>query len=133
MKTNYIDTGKVYFVYKHFPLSFHSSAQIASEATECANEQGVWYEYHEKIFNSQNNDFGVSELKQWAIGIVSDTSTFNECLDSGKYSDKVNADIIEGKSVGVSGTPASFVNGILVSGAQPYAAFKNIVDSELSE
>jgi len=133
LKTNYIDTGKVYFVYKHFPLSFHSSAQIASEATECANEQGVWYEYHEKIFNSQNNDFGVSELKQWAIGIVSDTSTFNECLDSGKYSDKVNADIIEGKSVGVSGTPASFVNGILVSGAQPYAAFKNIVDSELSE
>ena len=133
LKTNYIDTGKVYFVYKHFPLSFHPSAQIAGEATECANEQGVWYEYHEEIYNSQNGDFGVSELKQWSIGIVSDTSAFNECLDSRKYSNKVNADMIEGQAVGVSGTPASFVNGILVSGAQPYATFKNLVDSELSE
>ena len=133
LKTNYIDTGKVYFVYKHFPLAFHPSAQIAGEATECANEQGVWYEYHEEIYNSQNGDFGVSELKQWAIGIVSDTSAFNECLDSRKYLDKVNADMIEGQSVGVSGTPASFVNGILVSGAQPYATFKNIIDSELSD
>ena len=133
LKTNYIDTGKVYFVYKHFPLSFHPSAQIAGEATECANEQGVWYEYHEEIYNSQNGDFGVSELKQWAIGIVSDTSAFNECLDSRKYLDKVNADMIEGQSVGVSGTPASFVNGILVSGAQPYATFKNIIDLELSD
>jgi protein-disulfide isomerase len=133
LKTNYIDTGKVYFVYKHFPLSFHSSAQIASEATECANEQGVWYEYHEKIFNSQNGDFGVSELNQWAIGIVSDTSAFNECLDSGKYSDKVNADTIEGQSVGVSGTPATFVNGIMLSGAQPYSVFKELIDSELNK
>jgi len=133
LKTNYIDTGKVYFVYKHFPLAFHPSAQIAGEATECANEQGVWYEYHEEIYNSQNGDFGVSELKQWAIGIVSDTSAFNECLDSRKYLDKVNADMIEGQSVGVSGTPASFVNGILVSGAQPYATFKNIIDLELSD
>jgi len=133
LKTNYIDTGKVYFVYKHFPLSFHPSAQIAGEATECANEQGVWYEYHEEIYNSQNGDFGVSELKQWAIGIVSDTSAFNECLDSRKYSNKVNADMIEGQAVGVSGTPASFVNGILVSGAQPYATFKNIIDLELSD
>jgi len=132
LKTNYIDTGKVYFVYKHFPLSFHPSAQIAGEATECANEQGVWYEYHEEIYNSQNGDFGVSELKQWAIGIVSDATAFNECLDSRKYSNKVNADMIEGQSIGVSGTPASFVNGILVSGAQPYESFKVLVDSELS-
>ena len=133
LKTNYIDTGKVYFVYKHFPLSFHPSAKIASEATECANEQDVWYEYHEKIYDSQNGDFGVNELKQWAIGIVSDTSAFNECLDSGKYSDKVDADFNEGQSVGVSGTPASFVNGIFVSGAQPYSNFKNLIDLELSK
>ena len=133
LKTNYIDTGKVYFVYKHFPLSFHPSAQIAGEAIECANEQGVWYEYHEKIFNSQNGDFGVSELNQWAIGIVPDTSAFNTCLNSGKYADKVSSDMTEGQSVGVSGTPATFVNGILVSGAQPYETFKVLVDSELSE
>ena len=148
LKTNYIDTGKVYFVYKHFPLSFHPSAQIAGEATECANEQGVWYEYHENVFYendeflnacrdpltpAKNCNFGVNELKQWAIGIVSDTSAFNECLDSGKYTDKVDADFNEGKSVGVSGTPASFVNGILVSGAQPYESFKVLIDSELRD
>ena len=80
---------------KHFPLSFHPSAKIASEATECANEQDVWYEYHENVFYendkflnacrdpltpAKNCNFGVNELKQWAIGIVSDTSAFNECF-----------------------------------------------------
>ena len=54
-------------------------------------------------------------------------------LDSGKYSDKVDADFNEGQSVGVSGTPASFVNGIFVSGAQPYSNFKNLIDLELSK
>jgi len=133
LKTNYVDTGKVYYVYKHFPLSFHASAQIAGEAVECANEQDAWYEYHGKIFDVQDGDFTKADLKRWAIGIVSDNATFGECLDSGKYAEKVKADMAEGQSVGVSGTPATFVNGILVSGAQPYSAFKELVDSELGE
>jgi len=133
LKINYIDTGKVYYVYKHFPLSFHPAASIASEAVECANEQDVWYEYHIKVFDAQDGDFNEFDLKRWAIGIVPDSAAFGTCLDSGKYADKVNADMIEGQSVGVSGTPATFVNGIMIPGAQPYPAFKELIDSELGK
>ena len=133
LKVNYVDTGKVYYVYKHFPLSFHASAQIAGEAVECANEQEAWYEYHAKIFDAQDGDFTKSDLKSWAVGIVPDTEAFGTCLDSGKYESKIKADMVEGQEAGVSGTPATFVNGIMVSGAQPYSAFSELVDSELGE
>ncbi len=139
LKTNYIDTGKVYFVYKHFPLSFHPAAQKSAEAVECANEQDKWVEMHDKIFDEQEKQgqgtiqYTASDIKTWARSVVSDTTAFNTCLDSGKYSEKVAVDMVEGQASGVSGTPASFVNGILVSGAQPYESFKTLVDSELSE
>jgi protein-disulfide isomerase len=139
LKTNYIDTGKVYFVYKHFPLSFHPAAQKSAEAVECANEQGKWIEMHDKIYDEQEKQgqgtiqYTTVDIKTWARSIVIDSTEFNTCLDSGKYAEKVSDDMAEGQSVGVSGTPASFVNGILVSGAQPYDSFKTLVDSELSE
>ena len=139
LKTNYIDTGKVYFVYKHFPLSFHPAAQKSAESVECANEQGKWVELHDKLFDEQGKEgqgtvqYTTNDIKTWASEIVDDASAFNTCLDSSKYASKVASDMAEGQSLGVSGTPASFVNGILISGAQPYATFKNLVDSELSE
>jgi len=138
LKTNYIDTGKVYFVYKHFPLSFHPIAQKSGEAVECANDQNRWIEMHDKIFEEQDKDgqgtvqYTVDDIKNWAKSVVADSTTFNSCLDSGKYEDKVLNDFQEGQSVGVSGTPASFVNGVMVSGAQPFSVFAQLIDEELN-
>ena len=122
IKTNYIDTGKVKFVYRDFPLGFHPFAQAAGEAGECAKEQGKFWEYHDKIFQNQaslSND----GLKQWAADIDLDTDKFNGCLDSGKYKQEVQKDFSDGQKLGVSGTPTFFVNGVKLVGAQPYSAF----------
>lgn len=131
IKTNYIDTGKVRFVYKHFPLSFHEAAEISAQAVECANEQGVWYEYHAAIFENQNGAYGKSELIRWSQGIVEDQNEFRSCLNSNRYAEKVKNDMSYGQSIGVQGTPGSFVNGIKVDGAQPYNVLASLIESEL--
>ena len=124
--------GKVRFIFKHFPLSFHANAQKAAEAAECAGEQGRFWEMHDKIFEA--NESGTMSVSQWktaakALGL--NTSKFNDCLDSGKYADQVAADMAEGQAAGVTGTPGTFVNGDLVKGAVPYEQLKSIIDSKL--
>ncbi len=132
IKTNYIDTGKVRYVYKHFPLSFHAAAEISAQAVECANEQGVWYDYHAAIFENQEGDYGKEELISWSKGIVPDQNAFKVCLNSNKYSEKISDDMSYGQSLGVQGTPGSFVNGIKVEGAQPYNVVAALIESELA-
>jgi len=121
--------GKVRLVYKHFPLGFHPNAQKAAEASECASEQGKFWEYHDKLFENQPTGYSLEKFKQWAKDLGLNSSKFNDCLDSGKYAKKVQADYQEGLQKGVNGTPATFVNGQLVSGALPYEAFKQIIDN----
>jgi len=123
--------GKVRLAYKHFPLDFHPNAQKAAEASECASEQGKFWEYHDKIFENQASGLSLDKFKQWAKDLGLDTQRFNACLDSGKYAKKVQADYQEGLRKGVNGTPVTFVNGQLVSGALPYESFKQIIDSIL--
>ena len=138
IKTNYIDTGKVYFIYKDFPLSFHPAAKKSAEAVECANEQGVWLEMHDKIFEEQNKlgsgtvQYSTDDIKNWAKDVVSDYTAWEECLDSGKYVDEIQEDFENGQAAGVSGTPASIVNGVIISGAQPYSVFENAFEQELN-
>ena len=112
-------------------MSFHPEAQPAAEAGECADEQGKFWEMHELIFKNQAT-MSTASYKKWAEQIGLDTNKFNECLDSGKYTQEVLDDFAYGSSVGVSGTPAFFINGILISGAQPYQVFKQIIDAELN-
>lgn len=123
--------GKVRLVYKHFPLSFHPNSQKAAEASECASEQGKFWEYHDKIFENQASGLSLDKFKQWAKDLGLDTQQFNACLDSGKYAQKVQTDYQEGLQKGVNGTPVTFINGQLVSGALPYESFKQIIDSIL--
>ncbi|MBU1197836.1 DsbA family protein [Candidatus Micrarchaeota archaeon] len=126
----YVNTGKVRFVYKHFPLrSIHPNAQKASEATECAFDQGKFWEMHDIIFNNQNA-IGVDALKGYAEELGLDIQRFNECLDSGEKEAIVEADLQEGLAHGVQGTPAFFVNNQFVSGAQPYTVFQQILASQ---
>ena len=100
----------VKFVFRDFPLGFHTYAQKAAEASECADEQGKYWEYHNKLYETQILD--TTSLKQYAGDIGLNTFQFNSCLDSGEYTSEVQADYNDGSSVWVSGTPAFFINGI---------------------
>ena len=124
--------GKIKWVYKHFPLSsIHPSAQKAAEASECAGDQGKFWEYADKLFAeqallSQPNYFST------AAGQLSlNTSTFDDCLTSGKHTSKVRADQAMGEAAGVSGTPGSFINDQYVAGAKSYQSLEAIVQSLL--
>ncbi len=128
--TEYIKTGKVKLIYRDFPLGFHANAQKAAEAAECAGEQGKYYEMHDKLFE-EGVDGGVTAFKKYASDIGLDTGKFDECLDSNKMASEVTKDMQDGQAAGVSGTPGFIINGQLVSGAQPFSVFKQIIDEEL--
>ena len=130
LKEDYIDTGKVKYVFRHFPLSFHQNAQKAAEAAECAGEQGKFWEMHDMLYSHQDA-LSVDDLKNYASQLGLDTEQFNQCLDSGKYKDKVQNDFNMGVQVGVSGTPTFFINGEKLVGAQPYSVFQQVIDSKL--
>lgn len=120
--------GKVRLIFRHFPLtSMHANAQKAAEASECAGEQGKFWEMHDKLFENQS-DLSVDNYKKWAKELGLNSSKFDSCLDTGKFADKVKNGVTEGSNYGVQGTPATFVNGVLVSGAVPIEDFKSIID-----
>ncbi len=123
--------GKVRYVFMDFPLSFHNNAKKAAEAAHCAGDQGKYFEFNRKIFDNQEK-ISVDDLKGYAKQLQLDTKKFDKCLDSGEHTKDVEESIKKGSSVGVSGTPAYFINGIMLSGAMPYESFKEIIDSELN-
>jgi len=137
LKRAYVDTGLARIVYRDFPLDFHAAARPSALAAECADEQGRFWDYHDKIFDAQavqgtgTISYGTTELKQWARDIGLNASQFDLCLDSEKYGDDVDADMEAGKQAGVSGTPSFFVNGRLLIGAQPFSAFEQLIEAEL--
>lgn len=133
IEENYIKTGKVKLIYRDFPLSnIHKDAQKAAEAAECADDQDKFWEMHDKIFENQGS-LSVENFKKWAEDLGLDTEEFDDCLDSGKHASEVQNDLRDGSSYGVRGTPAFFVNGILVSGAQPYSVFQQAIEYELNK
>jgi len=130
LRQQYIDTGKVKFVYRDFPLGNHEYAQKAAEATECADDQGKFWEMHDLLF--ETGLLAPSDLKQHAVTLGLDTTEFNECLDSGKYTGEVQKDLKDGQAAGVQGTPSFFINGVLLRGAQPFSAFQQVIEAELA-
>jgi protein-disulfide isomerase len=132
LEREYIDTGKVKFVYRDFPLdSIHPQATPAAEAANCAKEQDKFWEYHDKIFQNQAI-MSPASYKQWAQELGLNTQQFNSCLDSRKYQEEVRKDFQDGASAGVGGTPTFYVNGVELVGAQPFSAFKSIIDQQLA-
>ena len=97
----------------------------------CAHEQGKFWEYHDAIFENQGS-LATADLKRHAADLGLDVDSFNECVDSGRFREDVQKDYIAGGKLGVNATPAFFVNGRFISGAQPFAAFQSIIDEELS-
>jgi len=129
IQDNYGD--KVQIEFRQFPLAMHANARKAGEASLCADDQGHFWKMHDLLFGDQQN-LGVDGLKEKAATIEGlDTEAFNTCLDSGKYASQVEADFQEGTRLGVTGTPAFFINGRFISGAQPYDNFSSIIDEEL--
>jgi len=128
----YVDTGKVKIVFRDFPLSFHPDAQKAAEAAECAGEQDAYWEMHDMLYSNQQA-LDVDSLKGYASELGLNTADFNDCLDSGAMAAEVAADIAEGKSYGVEGTPASFINGVLIGGAYPFEEFQRVIEEELAK
>ncbi len=124
---------KVRVVYRHFPLrSIHPQAQKAAEASECASEQGKFWEMHDKLFDlNAANTLSLDTMKNAAKELGLNTTKFNDCLDSGKMAPIVEADYQDGIAGGVSGTPGTFVNGQYLAGALPYDEVKSILDSLL--
>jgi protein-disulfide isomerase len=129
--SNYGD--KVRFVYRDFPLtSLHANAQKAAEASECANDQGKYWEYHDILFQNQAA-LDVQSLEGYAASLGLDTAAFNDCLTSGKYEQEVTKDEQDGTNAGVQGTPSFFVNGMPIQGAQPYSVFQSAIEAALAK
>jgi protein-disulfide isomerase len=123
--------GKVRLVYRQFPLSFHPHAAKAAEASLCAAEQGKFWEYHDVLFKNQKK-LEPTDLKAHATEVGIDAQKFGQCLDSGDKKAAVDADQKAGLAAGVGGTPAFFINGIFLNGAQPIDEFKKVIDGELA-
>jgi protein-disulfide isomerase len=122
---------KVRLVYRHYPLPNHPNARPAAEASACAADQGKFWAYHDRLFSGRVK-LENADLKQHAVEIGLDAAKFNACLDSHVKKSKVDEDMRAAEEAGVNGTPAFFINGRSLSGAQPFEAFKRIIDEELA-
>ena len=121
----------VRLVYRQYPIAeIHPYAMKAAEASLCADAQGHFWELHDQLFQDQEA-LKVEDLKTKAGKLQLDTAAFNSCLESGKYVSRIKQDLREGAVAGVSGTPALFINGRYLSGAQPFAEIAKIIDDEL--
>ncbi len=140
IKKEYIDTGKVRYVFRDFPIaSLHPQAKKGHEAAYCAGEQNKYWEMHDTLFKN-SKDFSVPALNRYAQKIGLDGDKFNNCLQSGKYASRVEKEIAEGVKAGVRGTPSFFIGpsgsgeritGTMVRGAQPLNRFRQVIENVL--
>lgn len=144
LEQDYISTGKVNFVYRDFPIeSIHPNAVPAALASECADDQGKFWEMHDVIFENQGVWQGlgvpqaVSLFKDYAVNLGLDSNEFDLCIDSGKYLDEIRNDLDDGRQYGVTGTPGFFVGNEKIGftkliGAQPFSSFQKVIDGQLN-
>jgi protein-disulfide isomerase len=129
--------GKIRYVFRDYPLPFHQHAQKASEAARCAADQDGFWEYHDLLFENQSVWSSKTEIDQDLVAFATELSLnksqFESCLTSGEHAQTVKDDLALGQELGVSGTPTFFINGRMLVGAQPFEAFKEIIDEELGK
>ncbi len=123
--------GKVAVAFKQFPLPMHDNAELAAEAALAANEQGKFWQMHDKLFENQSK-LDRPSLESYAKDLGLDLEKFKAALDSGRFKAQVEKDKAQGSSAGISGTPSFVVNGKLLVGAQPFEEFKRAIDEALS-
>lgn len=132
----YVAKGQVRVTFRHFPFIGLESLQAAM-ASECANEQGQFWPYHDKIFANQSGEnqgaFAADKLKGFARDLGLDTARFDACVDSNKYRDPVREQFNEGQRAGVRATPTFFLSEQKIEGAQPFQVFQRLIDNELAK
>jgi protein-disulfide isomerase len=122
---------RVRVVFKHYPLPIHPDSIVAHRAAEAASAQGKFWQMHDRLFADPRN-VGETTLRGYAKELGLDVAAFETAMASEKVEHRIQADLSEGNRVGVRGTPTFFVNGVLLSGAQPLAAFQSQVDEALA-
>lgn len=142
LQAEYIDTGKVRYVFRDFPLDgIHPQARKAAEAAQCAGEQDKYWAMHDLLFQNQQA-LQVEHLKTYARRLDLDPTAFGDCLEQGRYTAEVQKDLEDGTTAGVRGTPAFFlgrtgpddtIQGVLISGAQPLTVFRQAIERLLQE
>lgn len=132
----FVNTGQVRFVFRSFQFIGEES-QWAAEAAECANEQGKYWEYYDKLYSSQAGEnagaFRKEKLEGFATELGLQTEQFNSCLASGKYTEKVKAETMEAQNLGLRSTPSVLVNGELVEGGAQYEILSAKIRLALSQ
>jgi protein-disulfide isomerase len=124
---------KVRVVWKDFPLTqIHPQAFKAGEAAHCAADQGKFWEYHDRLFANQQA-LQPNDLKKHATDLGLDATAFASCLDTSKYGERVRDGVAEGSRLGVNSTPTIYINGRVLSGAQPFETFVSVIDEELAK
>ncbi len=135
LKQEYVDTGKVKFAYRDFAF-LGDESKWSANAARCANDQGKFWQYHDYLFTHQSGEnqgaFSKDNLKKFGAAVGLNAVQFNACVDGDTHAAEVEADTTAGQSAGVNGTPATFVNGKLISGAQPYDQFKQAIEDALA-
>lgn len=133
---NYIQSGDVRLAYVHFAFLGQESLW-AAEASECAAEQDAFWEYHDFLYENQNGEnrgaFNKDNLRQFAEQIGLESDAFNQCLESGKYTELVEQENNIVRQMGVQSTPTFIINGIPVIGAQPFQNFQQVIEAALSD
>ena len=142
LKAEYIETGKVRYVFRDFPLDqIHPQARKAAEAAHCAGDQGKYWEMHDLLFQNQQT-LQIESLKAYARGLRLDSTVFDACLGQGKYAVEVQKDFEDGVAGGVRGTPSFFIGktrpddtiqGTFLTGALPTPVFRQAIDNALRE
>jgi protein-disulfide isomerase len=121
----------VRFIYRDFPISeIHPNAMLASEAAGCADDQGKFWEFHDRIYLNQSS-LSEETISSHAIAIGLNINQFEACINSKRYEDEIIQDLSDGINAGVSGTPTFFFNGYAVPGSIPKELLRQIIDSFL--
>jgi protein-disulfide isomerase len=123
--------GKVKFIYLDYPLPFHPMAMPAAQAVHCAEDQGKFWEYHKNLFEAPG-DLSKADLSKRATDLGLDAAAFEACTTSNKHDSLIKTNYDDGAALGVTGTPAFFINGRMLVGAQPIEQFRDIINDELS-
>jgi predicted outer membrane repeat protein len=133
--TNYINTGKAKFAFRNYAF-LGSASTVAADASECANDQGKFWAFHDYLYKNQPDEsnttmYNTDTLTKEAAALGMDGTKFSNCLSSKADDAKVQQDLADGQKAGVSGTPAFFINGTFINGAEPYSVFQQAIDAAL--
>lgn len=131
----YVKTGKVYYEYRSVGAYLGEESEASAEGAYCAGEQGKFWEYRDALFANWTGenvgDFTPAKLKQYAASVGLDQVAFEQCLSSGKMTERVQQDLQNAQRDGIKGTPSFIINGKMVEGAQPFSVFQQAIEQAL--